>query len=76
MRIIAPSFTILDDLDRQSLASRIEYCGRICYKSEHRIEADSAIPFVRKMADHGHNSVLEMGVVTLKVQCGSSEPIT
>jgi thymidylate synthase (FAD) len=75
MRIIAPSFTILDDLDRQSLASRIEYCGRICYKSEHRIEADSAIPFVRKMADHGHNSVLEMGVVTLKAQCGSSEPI-
>ncbi len=76
MRIIDPSYTILDDLDRQSLASRIEYCGRICYKSEHRIEADTAIPFVRKMADHGHNSVLEMGVVTLDVRCDSAKPIT
>ena len=75
MRIIAPSFTILDDLDRQSLAARIEFCGRICYKSEHRIEPDSAIPFVRKMADHGHNSVLEMGAVTLGVACAAPEPI-
>ena len=76
MRIVDPSFTLLDDLDRHSLASRIEYCGRICYKSEHRIEEGSAIPFVRKMAEHGHNSVLEMGVVTLAVSCGSAEQIT
>lgn len=69
MRIIAPSFTILDDLDQQSLATRIEYCGRICYKSEHRIEDGSAIPFVRRMAEHGHNSVLEMAVVSLNVTC-------
>ncbi|MCL2790062.1 MAG: FAD-dependent thymidylate synthase [Desulfobulbus sp.] len=69
MRIIAPSFTILDELDRQSLPVRIEYCGRICYKSEHRIDSDSAIPFVRKMAFNGHNSVLEMGVTTLVATC-------
>ena len=75
MRIIAPSFTILDDLDRQSLAARIEFCGRICYKSEHRIDPGSAVPFVRKMAEHGHNSVLEMGVVTLTVTCDTAEPI-
>ncbi len=76
MRIVDPGFTILDDLDQQSLASRIEYCGRICYKSEHRIEAESAIPFARKMAEHGHNSVLEMAVVTLRVACTTTEPIT
>ena len=75
MRIVDPGFTILDDLDQQSLASRIEYCGRICYKSEHRIEAESAIPFARKMAEHGHNSVLEMGVVTLCITCATTEPI-
>jgi thymidylate synthase (FAD) len=67
MKIIAPSFTILDHLDQQSLAVRIEYCGRICYKSEDRITQESALPFVAKMAEHGHNSVLEMGVVTLEV---------
>ena len=75
MRIIAPSFTILDELDRQSLPVRIEYCGRICYKSESRIDSDSAIPFVEKMAANGHNSVLEMGVVTLTASCASPEPI-
>ncbi|WP_028319160.1 FAD-dependent thymidylate synthase [Desulfobulbus elongatus] len=75
MRIIAPSFTILDELDQQSLPVRIEYCGRICYKSENRIDSGSAIPFVRKMAENGHNSVLEMGVTTLIATCATPEPI-
>ncbi|MGR0480602.1 MAG: FAD-dependent thymidylate synthase [Candidatus Electronema sp. V4] len=67
MKIISPSCKILDHLDQQSLAVRIEYCGRICYKSEDRITQESALPFVEKMAEHGHNSVLEMGVVTLEI---------
>ncbi len=75
MRIIEPCFTILDDLDRQSLPVRIEYCGRICYKSENRIDTASAIPFVKKMAENGHNSVLEMGVLSLVVTCAIPEPI-
>jgi thymidylate synthase (FAD) len=75
MRIIEPCFTILDELDQQSLPVRIEYCGRICYKSEDRIDSGSAIPFVRKMAENGHNSVLEMGVVTLIVTCTTPDPI-
>lgn len=75
MRTIKPSFTILDELDRQSLPVRIEYCGRICYKSEDRISSDSAIPFVRKMVGNGHNSVLEMGVVTVIVTCPTDAPI-
>lgn len=75
MNIIPPSYTILDNLDRESLAVRLEYCGRICYKSEDKIDRDSAIPFVGKMAEHGHNSVLEMGVITLAVTCGDSTDI-
>ncbi len=67
MKIIKPYFTILHELDRQSLAVRIEYSGRICYKSEDSINQNSAIPFVRKMAEYGHNSVLEMGVITFRV---------
>lgn len=66
MNIIPPSYEILDHLDHRGLAVRIEYCGRICYKSEDRIDRDSAIPFVRKITEHGHNSVLEMGVVSLR----------
>lgn len=69
MHIIQPSFHILDELDQQSLMARIEYCGRICYKSEHRIEEGSAQPFVRKIIDSGHHSVLEMAVLTLQAHC-------
>lgn len=67
MKVIAPSFQVLDDLDRQSLAVRIEACGRICYKSEDKITVESAEPFIRGIIKHGHNSVTEMGVLTLKV---------
>jgi len=69
MKIVEPSFAIQDDLDRSSLAVRLEACGRICYKSEDKITEDSAIPFVTKVSAHGHNSVLEMAVATVEVTC-------
>ena len=73
MKVIPPSYEILDSLDQQNLAVRIEYCGRICYKSEDKIDQDSAIPFTKKMAEHGHNSVLEMGALTLKIKGAGAE---
>ncbi len=76
MHIVSPSFEVLDHLDRESLAVRIEYCGRICYKSEDKIDQNSALPFVTKMAEHGHNSVLEMGVVTLQIHCSNEHKVT
>lgn len=69
MKIVEPSFEIQDDLDKASIAIRLEACGRICYKSEDKISEDSAIPFVRKIAEHGHNSVLEMAVASFKLTC-------
>ncbi len=68
MKIISPSYEILTDLDKQSLAVRIEVCGRLCYKSEDKINVDSAPPFIRRILKHGHNSVAEMAVLTLKVE--------
>ena len=76
MNVVTPSFEVLDHLDLESLAVRIEFCGRICYKSEDKIDRDSALPFVAKMAEHGHNSVLEMGVVTLQLECATSDQVT
>ncbi len=75
MKIVPASYDILDNLDSQSLPVRIEYCGRVCYKSEDRITEDSAIPFVRRMAEHGHNSVLEMAVTTVRVLSENSDRI-
>lgn len=69
MKIIEPSFHIDDDLDNSSIAVRLEACGRVCYKSEDKITEDSAIPFVTRIAEHGHNSVLEMAVVSFRVTC-------
>jgi thymidylate synthase (FAD) len=73
MKVIDPYYQIQDELDRESLAIRLEACGRICYKSEDMITEDSALPFVTKVAAHGHNSVLEMAVVTLQVDCSPSQ---
>jgi len=67
MKVIAPYCEILEDLDKQSLSVRIEACGRICYKSEDKITPESAEPFIRNIIKHGHNSVTEMAVLTLKV---------
>ncbi len=67
MKVIAPYCEILTDLDKQSLALRIEACGRICYKSEDKITAASAEPFIRNIIKHGHNSVTEMAVLTIKI---------
>jgi thymidylate synthase (FAD) len=72
MRIIEPFYRIMDELDSASAAVRLEVCGRVCYKSEDKIGDDSAIPFVTKIAAHGHNSVLEMAVTTYKLFCSSS----
>ncbi|MBU0944916.1 MAG: FAD-dependent thymidylate synthase [Proteobacteria bacterium] len=73
MHVVDPSYEIQDELDQASLVIRLEACGRICYKSEEKITKDSALPFVKKIAEHGHNSVMEMAVVSLQVQCSAEQ---
>ncbi|MDD5652376.1 MAG: FAD-dependent thymidylate synthase [Candidatus Moranbacteria bacterium] len=65
-KVVSPSSEIVpDDI---GLAVRIEFTGRVCYKSEDRISADSSAGFCRGMVNHKHNSVLEMGVRTCEVK--------
>ncbi|OGR01790.1 MAG: thymidylate synthase complementing protein ThyX [Deltaproteobacteria bacterium RIFOXYD12_FULL_55_16] len=71
MLVIPASFQILEELDQQSMAVRIEACGRLCYKSEDKISEGSAEPFVKGIVKHGHNSVLEMAALTLRVEIDS-----
>jgi thymidylate synthase (FAD) len=73
MLLIEPYFEIQDTLDQVSLAERLEACGRVCYRSEDRIGPGTAIPFVRRVAEHGHNSVLEMAVAHFRLECGEKE---
>lgn len=67
MRTVKPSAVIMHHLEELSAEKRIEACGRICYKSEDKITENSAPAFCRKVRDRGHNSVLEMAVVSLVV---------
>lgn len=69
MRLIKPSFSILDDTNYniESVYKRIELVGRCSHKSEDRITENSAKEFVDKMIKLGHGAVLEHGTVYLKI---------
>ncbi|GHU66785.1 thymidylate synthase [Clostridia bacterium] len=69
MRIIEPSVTILTQINETDIAKRIERAGRVCYKSEDRITDDSAIAFVRRIIQSGHESVIEHESVSVLVVC-------
>jgi len=46
-------------------AKHVELCGRVCYKSEDRITADSAEKFIAGIIKRGHEAVLEHARITL-----------
>lgn len=59
MRVIEACASILDVLDGDAILQKIESIGRICYKSEDRIQAGSAPVFVKMLIDRGHEAMLE-----------------
>ena len=69
MKIIKPSFEILGHLNGEDILKSIEYCGRVCYKSEDKITTDSAKNFVAKILKSGHESVVEHEKITVKIIC-------
>ena len=64
MRLIKASYEILPELD---VFQAIERAGRLCYKSEDKITADSAKPFVDMLIQRKHTAMLEHGTIYLKV---------
>lgn len=69
MKVIKPDVVILDDLHGPEILRKIEQCGRVCYKSEHKIADSSAQEFVRNLIKRGHESVLEHVSITVKFIC-------
>jgi thymidylate synthase (FAD) len=69
MKIIEPSFKIESALDGVSALKHIELCGRVCYKSEHKLTEDSYKTFVKFLIDNGHTSVLEHYSFTIRFIC-------
>lgn len=66
MNVIKASTIIMDNLDGAEILKKIEMCGRVCYKSEGKIEDDSAEKFIAAIIKRGHESVLEHVSFTVK----------
>jgi len=69
MKVISPSFELLQSVDGVALLQKIERAGRVCYKSEANITSDSAAGFVKRILQNGHESVLEHEKVTVRIIC-------
>lgn len=69
MKIVDPSFEILNLSDGEQILREIELIGRVCYKSEDRITVDSARDFVSKLIKSGHESVIEHEKISVKIVC-------
>lgn len=69
MRIVNPSFEILGDINPKQILKNIESYGRVCYKSEELITDGSAGPFIRRILENGHESVIEHEKITVRIIC-------
>lgn len=69
MIIQKPTVEVLSTEPYADMLRRIERIGRVCYKSEDRIEEGSAEKFIRGILRRGHESVIEHGSITVKFIC-------
>jgi thymidylate synthase (FAD) len=69
MKIVKASFVIEEDLDGYEIIKKIEKSGRVCYKSEDRIDSESAQKFIRMIIKNGHESVLEHEKISVRIIC-------
>ena len=69
VKIIKPSYEILTPINGDEILKLIELAGRTCYKSDNLITPDSAKNFVEKIAQRGHESVIEHYNITVRFIC-------
>lgn len=69
MKIINADVEFITPIDGDEILKRLEECGRVCYKSEHRITDTSAPAFVAGIIKRGHEAVLEHCSFTVKFIC-------
>lgn len=69
MRIINPSFEIINRPNGHEVLRHLELCGRVCYKSEDAISDESAERLIRMMLERGHESPIEHFSVSVRIIC-------
>jgi len=66
MKIIKESFELLTQETEIDILKKIEYAGRICYKSEDKITDESAIKFCQTLFDRKHFAMFEHASLSVK----------
>ncbi len=69
MKIVLPQIEVLDDLDGNKILKRLELFGRVCYKSEGKINEDSSRIFISNILKSGHESVIEHEKISVRIIC-------
>jgi len=69
MRVIDPSFEILNAPDAKAMLRHIELAARTCYKSEDKINEGSASDLIKRLIKMGHHSVLEHSSLSVRFIC-------
>jgi len=70
MNVIKPYIEVWTPKEELSeIPSRLERCGRICYKSENKITEGSCETFVKNIVKRNHTAVLEHCSITVKIVC-------
>ena len=59
MFLVKPSFNVVTDIKPESMLRKIEKAGRLCYKSEEKIDKSSYKSFIKGVIKRGHLSVIE-----------------
>lgn len=69
MKIMHPGYSIISNNDYNTMLTKIESIGRVCYKSEKAIKPGSAEKFIEGLLKRGHESVIEHEAITVKIIC-------
>ncbi|MEL7639288.1 MAG: FAD-dependent thymidylate synthase [Solidesulfovibrio sp.] len=69
MKIVSPSFEVMELPNGNDLLRKIEAAGRTCYKSEDKVTETSSADFAKKLMKLGHLSVIEHVSATVRITC-------
>ena len=69
MKLVSPSFEILNPPKREDVLRHLELCGRVCYKSEDKMTEDSASRMVKMLIERGHESPIEHFSISVRIIC-------
>jgi thymidylate synthase (FAD) len=69
MEIIKPYFVIENDINAAKILRNLEIYGRVCYKSEDKINQESSIKFLKGCIKRGHLSLIEHENITVRFIC-------